>query len=371
MKGRQAILIRNECRHFKGDKPCRFKRLCDGCPHFASTGLKILIIKCRAQGDVLRTTPLLSALKRKYPESFISWVVDEESVDLLLNNPLIDRIHPLNMENVLGLLTEKFDILISLDKEPGLTSLATNIRCPQKLGFGMNEFGNLMIFNQAAEYALLLGIDDDLKFFRNQKTYQEIVHEVAEVEYRKDDYVFKLKKEAKSRAEGFFKRHRISPKKLAVGLNTGAGTKFETKQWPQEHTLELIRLLTTKLKADVFLLGGKRERELNRTLGKKSKAKIYNTGNDNSLLEFAGFLSLMDIVVTSDTLGMHLALALKKKAVVLFGPTCPQEIELYGRGAKVFRSVSCSPCYKQTCPDPKCMRDITPLQVFAEIKKLA
>jgi len=370
MKRRQTILIRNDCRFFKGDKPCQFKRLCDGCPEFAPFPQKILIIKCRAQGDVLRTTPLLPALKRKYPSSFISWAVDEESVELLLNNPLIDRIHPLNLENVLALLTENFDILISLDKEPGLTSLATNIRCPQKFGFGMNEFGNLMVFNRAAEYALCLGINDDLKFFQNQKTYQEIVHEAAEVEYKKDDYVFALNDTAKEKAERFFRRHRISTKKLAVGLNTGAGTKFETKQWPPEHYLELIRLLTIKLKANVFLLGGKRERELNRYLEKKAKTKVYNTGNDNSLLEFAGFLSLMDVVVTSDTLGMHLAIALKKKVVGLFGPTCPQEIELYGRGTKLFQGVPCSPCYKQTCPDPKCMREISPLQVYGEIKQL-
>ena len=45
----------------------------------------------------------------------------------------------------------------------------------------------------------------------------------------------------------------------------------------------------------------------------------------------------MDVVVCSDTLGMHLAIALKKKIVVLFGPTCPQEIDLYGRGVKALR----------------------------------
>jgi ADP-heptose:LPS heptosyltransferase len=67
---------------------------------------------------------------------------------------------------------------------------------------------------------------------------------------------------------------------------------------------------------------------------------------------------------------MHLAIALKRKAVVLFGPTCPQEIELYGRGSRMFKGISCSPCYKQTCPDARCMKEISPLEVFEEIKKL-
>jgi ADP-heptose:LPS heptosyltransferase len=364
-------MIRNDCRHFRGDKPCRFKRLCAECPQFAPVLQKILIIKCRAQGDVLRTTPLLPALKRKYPESFISWLVDEESLDLLSNNPYIDRLHPFNLENVIALTAEKFDVLISLDKEPGLAALAEKVSSSRKLGFGMNELGNLRIFNPAAEYAFRLGVDDCLKFTQNVKTYQEIIHEVADVEYRGDDYVFVLEDQSREKARSFFKKHRIPAERPSVGLNTGAGTKFETKQWPAANYLKLIEFLTSKLGANVFLLGGRRELELNRLLEKKSKVKVFNTGNDNSLLEFAGFLSLMDVVVTSDTLGMHLAMALKRKVVVLFGPTCPQEIELYGRGSKLFAGISCSPCYKQICSDPRCMKEIFAREVFEEVKKLA
>jgi ADP-heptose:LPS heptosyltransferase len=110
--------------------------------------------------------------------------------------------------------------------------------------------------------------------------------------------------------------------------------------------------------------------DLNNYLENKAKSRVFNTGNDNSLLEFAGFVAKMDIVVSSDTLGMHLALAQGKKVVALFGPTCPQEIDLFGQGMKLFAGVDCSPCYKQTCPDMKCMDEITPEAVFDEIKKL-
>jgi heptosyltransferase-2 len=296
--------------------------------------------------------------------------VDPESVELLAHNPFLDRIHSYTLEDIMPLLVEKFDLLISLDKEPASTSLAQKISAAQKMGFGMNEYGNLAIFNKAAEYAHRLGVDDNLKFFENKKTYQEIIAEAAEIDYKKDEYVFVLQEEVRRKAQDFFKKHRISRSKLAIGLNTGAGTKFETKQWPEEHFLRLSRDLKTKLKANVFLLGGVREKEMNRALEKKSKFAVYDTGHDNSLLEFAGFISLMDLVVCSDTLGMHLAIALKKKVVALFGSTCPQEIDLYGRGAKLFSGVSCAPCYKQTCPDMKCMKTITPQSVLAEIKKL-
>jgi len=363
-------MIKSDCLYFKGDKPCKFKLICKGCVHYEPIVKKILVVKCRAQGDVLRTTALLPGLKRKYPQSFISWLVDPESVELLAHNPFLDRIHSYTLEDIMPLLVEKFDLLISLDKEPASTSLAQKISAAQKMGFGMNEYGNLAIFNKAAEYAHRLGVDDNLKFFENKKTYQEIIAEAAEIDYKKDEYVFVLQEEVRRKAQDFFKKHRISQSKLAIGLNTGAGTKFETKQWPEEHFLRLSRDLKTKLKANVFLLGGVREKEMNRALEKKSKFAVYDTGHDNSLLEFAGFISLMDLVVCSDTLGMHLAIALKKKVVALFGSTCPQEIDLYGRGAKLFSGVSCAPCYKQTCPDMKCMKTITPQSVLAEIKKL-
>jgi ADP-heptose:LPS heptosyltransferase len=363
-------LIKADCLYFKGDKPCKFKIICDGCPHYQPFPQKILIIKCRAQGDVLRTTAILHGVKRKYPDSHITWLVDEESVELLANNPFIDRLLPYQLESIMPLLAEEFDVLISLDKEFPSTSVASLVKCTHKFGFGMNNLGNLIPFNTEAEYAYQLGIDDDLKFKQNTMTYQEIIAKTAELEYKRNPYVFQIGDHDKNKASHFFNKHKIPEDTLAIGLNTGAGVKFETKQWPAKNYLKLIDNLVKNIEATIFLLGGKRETELNRFIEKNAKHKVYNTGNDNSLLEFAGFLSLMDIVVTSDTLGMHLAIAQGKKVIALFGSTCPQEIDLYDRGVKLYAGVDCSPCYKQTCDDMKCMDEITPEQVFEEIQKL-
>lgn len=363
-------MIRNDCLHFKGETPCSYSRLCEDCPHYKPFHEKILLIKRAAMGDVLRTTSLLPGLKRTYPRSSIFWVVDEESVELLKNNPYVDRVIPFTAEHWLSLLVEKFDILICLDKDPGATALAMKVSSPKKIGFGLNEHGNLTVFNAASAYAYRLGVDNDLKFFKNRKTYQEIIYEMAEISYRDDPYVFSLTDDDRRKAREFSRRRRIAPSRPAVGLNTGAGTKFKTKQWPPAHYRKLIRLLTAKLKVNVFLLGGAREKAMNRSLERAAPKNVTNTGNDHSLLEFAGFIEAMDVVVSSDSLGMHLAIALGKKVVALFGPTCPQEISLYGRGAKLFAGVPCSPCYRFTCPDMTCMDEISPEQVFEEIRKV-
>jgi len=365
-----SLLVQTKCVYFKGEKPCIYKRTCDDCPQYKPFGTKILVIKCRAQGDVLRTTPILSGLKRAYPDSFITWVVDEETVDLLRDIPQIDRVLPLNAETALALRVQRFDAVYSLDKDPGLTALAVLVDAPRKYGFGLNEHGNVFALNPAAAYSLRLGVDDDLKFRVNTKSYQKMIFDLAELEYRTDDYVFVLAASHRKKADLYFAKNKVPQGRLNIGLNTGAGAKFTTKQWPEAHFLKLIPKLKKELGANIFLLGGPREKALNRRLAARSKVKVFDTGTDNSLLEFAGFLDRMDAVVCSDTLAMHLALALKKKTVVLFGPTCPAEIELYGRGRKLFAGAECAPCYRQTCPDPVCMIRLTPDQVLEAIREV-
>ena len=59
-----------------------------------------------------------------------------------------------------------------------------------------------------------------------------------------------------------------------------------------------------------------------------------------------------DLIFSGDSLGMHMGIALKKWVVAWFGPTCAQEIDLYGRGVKVMTKATCSPCWKRVCSQP-------------------
>jgi heptosyltransferase-2 len=87
--------------------------------------------------------------------------------------------------------------------------------------------------------------------------------------------------------------------------------------------------------------------------------------------QFAALVNLCDLVVTGDTTALHLAVGLRKKVVALFGPTCAQEIELYGRGEKIISSLSCSPCYRRFCDrDPNCMRAVPAEEVLKTVNRL-
>jgi heptosyltransferase-2 len=157
----------------------------------------------------------------------------------------------------------------------------------------------------------------------------------------------------------------LPPGGRRVGLNTGAGGRWPLKRWTEDGFLGLTRALSMS-GAAVLLLGGPEEVERNRRLVKEARrsnekgAPIVDTGCDNTLRQFAAVVDLCDVVVTGDTLAMHVATALGKQVVAIFGPTSSVEIDLFGRGEKLTsKTMDCLVCYKNHCElDPNCMNTI-------------
>jgi heptosyltransferase II len=76
-----------------------------------------------------------------------------------------------------------------------------------------------------------------------------------------------------------------------------------------------------------------------------------------------------DLVVTGDSLGMHMAIALKKWVVAWFGPTCAHEIDLFERGYKVLSQTSCGPCWKRSCKmTPMCYDQVSLTEILKGLK---
>jgi heptosyltransferase-2 len=334
-------------------------------------GRRILIVKLAAIGDVLRTTPLLSGLKRTYPQSHITWVVDKEALPLLKDNPYIDRLLTFDFSSLGPLDLETFDLVIGLEKEPRGAALASKVKAQEKKGFGLGPEGNVFPLNPASEYAFFLGLSDDLKFRRNQKTYPELIFEAAELDYQKDEYLLFLSPEDLAFAEAFAKQMGLKPGESVIGLNTGAGDVFANKAWTVEGYLQLIEGLKKRPKTRILLLGGPKEKERNRKILRQKKGAVIDAGCDNTLRQFTALVNLCDLVVTGDTTALHLAIGLKKKVVALFGPTCAPEIELYGRGEKIISPLPCAPCYRRSCSVlPNCMEAVGAEEVMQKIRAL-
>jgi heptosyltransferase-2 len=77
-------------------------------------------------------------------------------------------------------------------------------------------------------------------------------------------------------------------------------------------------------------------------------------------------MAAVDLVFSGDSLGMHMAIGLKKWVVAWFGPSCEQEIDLYGRGRKIMTKAPCSPCWRRVCEKPVMCYDQVDFKQAAE-----
>lgn len=358
-----------DCRWFIGEKPCRFKRLCPGCPHYAPMGARILIIKLAALGDVLRTTAILGPLQAAFDPCQITWVTDSGALPLLSCADGIDRLMGFGFEAVHCLLAERFDLAICLDKEPRALALINRATAGKKLGFGISRWGTPLPLNREAEYAFRLGLDDDLKFFQNQLTYQQIACQALGLGEPKEGYRFQPPQSAIAFADEFLAAKGLDPART-VGLNTGAGEIFAHKAWLPERFAALADWLSGQGYSPL-LLGGPAERELNQTIAGLCNRPVADSQGEHDLVQFAGLAGRLRMLITSDSLAMHLSLAQQVPTVVLFGSTCPQEIMLTAPGALIRAGLDCQPCYRKSCDIPEhCMKSLKLDTVQAEVQRV-
>jgi len=162
---------------------------------------------------------------------------------------------------------------------------------------------------------------------------------------------------------------RSSPR---IGLNPGSGSRWPNKRWPLQSWQALASLVLTRWpNAAVVLLGGPNEDQLiERLQSGLPRGRVFSTGCDNPVRDFAALVDQLDLVVTGDTLALHLALALRKQVVGLFGPTSATEIESYGRGNWLTPESGCACFYRKSCTQPvPCLESILPERVLEAVAR--
>jgi len=332
-------------------------------------GPRVLIIKLGALGDVVRTGSILPGLIQLTGElPHVSWVTSAAGVELVTRMPGVDRVLPYNEETITRLRVERFDLLISLDKEPGPCALAMAVQADRKLGIGLSRYGTPFPLNELADYYFELGLNNEEKFHRNQKSYQELVYDALGMEYTGQPFDISLTEAdlvaANRRFEGFDLN---GSKTRWIGINPGAGGVFAYKAWREAGYVGLIRGLTEKYAGLRFLLlGGPGEESLlQRMMGQLEGLPVYSGGTSNTLGEFTALIDRCELLICGDTLAMHLAIARRKRVVAMFGPTAAQEIDLFDRGSKIKSSIECSPCYRRNCvKNPTCQDLISEQEVL-------
>jgi ADP-heptose:LPS heptosyltransferase len=342
-----------KCKNFTGYKPCYSDHNCwlDGCRENKPMGTQILIINLDAMGDVLMTTAQLPAIKRKFPVSTVYWVTLKNAAGLLQNNHFIDKVYIYNAESISVLSQMKFDYVMNVDKSQHSCALLNSVQAEYKLGFGLNEDGKIIPVNEGAFYNYNLGMDDNLKFKVNQRTGQDYLAETLELEYQRDEYIFNFTEEEKKFIDLYKKQVGISAQDFVVGFNTGCSTLFPNKKMTIDQHVYIIEKLLKLNGIKILLLGGPEDFERNILIAFRFEGNIINTPVNEGVRRGACYEDIPQVVITGDSFGMHLAIALKKYVIAWFGLSCWTEIDLYDRGLKLYsEDLGCSPCWKKECP---------------------
>lgn len=344
-----------DCRHFTGYKPCGKSSICDStCAHVDIPKISLLIVHLGALGAVVRATSILKMIKRKYPSSRITWVTDKPADQLLKNNNLIDRVYTTTEADLLCLGALNFEIAFVIDKSLKAFGVINRTHVDFIYGFKVDpSSGAILPATSAAEELWDVGLDDNKKFFVNKKTEVQLMAEALELPYQRDDYYMPLSQSemdlSDSRRSAWlnYKNAERAPAHVLIGLNTGCSSVLPYKKMSIELHRELILKLNEIPNIKVVLLGGPEDIERNNSIAEG--LDVIRSPENLGLRDGYASVAAMDIVVSGDSLGMHMAIAAKKHVVAWFGPTCAHEIELYDRGSTVLSKVSCGPCWKKSC----------------------
>lgn len=350
--------IKNNCLHFRGDLPCLPHKKsgihCANCDQFIPLEKRILIIKLGAAGDVIRTTPILHRLRREFPQAEITWLTESP---IFVPSKYVNNILHWNPENVLWLQNRQFDLLVNLDKDRQALALAESVKAAEKKGYLPDEFGKCRPADENAVQKWQTGLWDDL-CRQNRKSYPQEIFEIFGYEYNLEKYILDLPKTD-------IKFDLPSDKKI-IGLNTGCGSRWLTRLWGKKNWIELADRLHDK-GFFPLLLGGTIEHEMNAEIAAQSQAVYLGTF---ALNDFLNLTNRCDLIVTSVTMTLHIAIGFGKKIVLLNNIFNKFEFELYGLGTILEpENNDCLGCYKNSC-EIECMSTISPDLVQQEIDKL-
>ena len=174
-------------------------------------------------------------------------------------------------------------------------------------------------------------------------------------------------------ADGVWDRFGLWHYPRVIGLNPGAAFGA-AKHWPTDHFAALARRLTDRFGCGVLVLCGPGERDIARRIAHDSGSPRVCSLSDTalSLGLTKAVIRRLDLLVTTDSGPRHFAAAFDRPVVTLFGPTHIEWTETYfDRAINLQKKVPCGPCQQRVCPlDHRCMRDLSPAEVFAAVADL-
>jgi heptosyltransferase-2 len=308
--------------------------------------MKILVMRFSSLGDVVLISPLFQKIKERYPDSNITFLTSSEYVELFKNNPFIEEIigYDPSSESLFSLLKfvkrirkDSFDLILDCQINPrsliflllgrGVTKKRidkfsrkrremVSTRKPEKIPHAVERYLRMIDSNTIDRYRVLVYLEES---------------EIKSVE----------------------RSLRVKTNRKIVGFVPGASKR--TKMWDVEKLKELAHILIEKDQRFLIFFGTEEEGPLNSEIREGIKDHCIDLSGKTSVRELALYLKLCDVLLTTDSGPMHIAVAVGTPVVALFGPTVPEfGFSPYDEKSVIISKVfSCRPCSlhgTDTCP---------------------
>ncbi|MBL7557106.1 MAG: glycosyltransferase family 9 protein [Bdellovibrionaceae bacterium] len=338
------------CRHFNGYKPCSKNTSCgESCHSYSTVDKAILVIHLGAMGSVVRSTALLRKIKELNPDSYVVWLTERPSHEILKFHPAIDKILELSFESLLSLKAFSFETVYALDKDLKTAGLLPFLNVKAIKGFSANPItGSIQPVDQDAHELWTLGLSNQKKFFENKKSEIQLLFETCGFEFNFEPYWLHLSELEQAGCE---QRRQLwlGSKKYLIGINTGCGNVITYKKMSTPTQIKLVGQIKASFPdAQIVLLGGKDETTINDEIHNHHPDVILSD-TQKGLRDGLQSIAAVDVLISGDSFAMHAGIAFGKYTLAWFGPTCAHEVEFYGKGAAIDSDFACSPCWKRDC----------------------
>jgi lipopolysaccharide heptosyltransferase I len=363
---------------------------------------RILLIKPSAVGDVIHTVPVLVRLRQRYPNAQLDWLLTPSNAELIRHHPALSNA-VLFDRHVLGhfgrswkatremarflfkVRKARYELVIDLHGQFRSALISLMSRAPVRIGFDRPRRAARAGERQLVREAYLHGWTGAregawLAYTHRIPVRNLDVHAVdrylslASVLGLKGgppDFHIPLPDAARGRVDELLAHHGVRGQPYAV---LAPGTTWETKHWPADSFAAVGRHLTASGRR-IVLAGSGNERPRCRQVAAACPGAVDLCGQ-TSLPELAALLGGATLCVTNDSGSMHLAVAVGRPVVCIFGPTDPVWIGPYGQPEAVAQAegIPCAPCYLRklsACPNGHaCMKEVTPAMVIERIRDL-
>lgn len=347
---------------------------------------KILIVNLTRFGDLLQTSPTIAGLKEAHPGAEITVVAERNFAEVCRGLPGVDRVWELDLDRlghlILGgtgadlraayalvenevhrLRAEHFDLALNYSSSRMSAVLMALIGVPDTRGWTMMRDGHRLI---AHPWSRLFSAS---ALHRRQAPFNLVDYykRVAGVTAGPRRLLFTVSNEAEMRVTSLLVAagHAVEP---LVALQLGASR--DARRWPAASFIALGHALASRLGARVVLCGGGGDRAVAEEVAAGLGPIAIDACGRTSIAELGALLSRVDVLVTSDTGPMHMAVAVDTPVVALFfGPALPFDTGPYGADHVCLHAeVACAPCdHNVTCLEPFCRDTLDPAAVVEAV----